>query len=120
MTALGTTLTIKLLSNGPVFAPDYGIYSHRIGDLWLAGGASNSGGGVLAAFFPSERIDALSRQIDPATDSGLDYYPLRAPGERFPISDPEYPPRLSPRSDDDVRLLARDAGGHRPHRGARL
>ncbi len=105
VTALGTTLTIKLLSDGPVFAPDHGIYSHRIGDLWLAGGASNSGGGVLAEFFPSDRIDALSRQIDPTTDSGLDYYPLRAPGERFPISDPEYPPRLSPRPDDDVRFL---------------
>ena len=105
VTALGTTLTIKLLSNGPIFAPDYGIYSHRIGDLWLAGGASNSGGGVLAAFFPPGRIDELSQLIDPATDSGLDYYPLRAPGERFPVSDPDHPPRLSPRPDDDVRFL---------------
>ena len=105
VTALGTTLTIKLLSNGPVFAPDYGIYSHRIGDLWLAGGASNSGGGVLAAFFSPERIDELSRHIDPATDSGLDYYPLRAPGERFPISDPGHPPRVAPRPEDDVRFL---------------
>lgn len=105
VTALGTTLTIKLLSNGPVFAPDYGIYSHRIGDLWLAGGASNTGGGVLAAFFPPERIEELSGHIDPLTDSGLDYYPLRAPGERFPVSDPDYPPRLSPRPGDDGLFL---------------
>ena len=105
VTALGTTLTIKLLSDRPVFAPDYGIYSHRIGDLWLAGGASNSGGGVLAAFFTPERIDELSGHIDPGTDSGLDYYPLRAPGERFPISDPDHPPRLLPRPQDDARFL---------------
>lgn len=105
VTALGTTLTIKLLSNRPVFAPDYGIYSHRIGDLWLAGGASNSGGGVLATFFAPGRIAELSRRIDPETDSGLDYYPLRAPGERFPISDPDYPPRLSPRPEDEAQFL---------------
>lgn len=105
VTALGTTLTIKMLSHGPVFAPDYGIYSHRIGDLWLAGGASNTGGGVLAAEFPPERIAALSDRIDPQADSGLDYYPLRAPGERFPINDPDHPPRLEPRPDSDVRFL---------------
>ena len=39
--------TIKLLSKTPVFAPDLGIYSHRIGEQWLAGGASNTGGAVL-------------------------------------------------------------------------
>lgn len=105
VTALGTTLTIKLLSDRPVFAPDYGIYSHRIGDLWLAGGASNSGGGVLAALFTPDRIEALSQGIDPTADSGLDYYPLRAAGERFPVSDPDHPPRLSPRPDDDTRFL---------------
>ena len=30
-----TTLTLKLLSAAPVFAPDFGIYSHRIGEQWL-------------------------------------------------------------------------------------
>jgi xylulokinase len=44
VTALGTTLTVKLLSDRPIFAPEYGIYSHRILGQWLAGGASNSGG----------------------------------------------------------------------------
>ena len=51
VTSLGTTLTLKLLSATPVFAPQFGVYSHRIGDQWLAGGASNSGGGVLASLF---------------------------------------------------------------------
>ena len=105
VTALGTTLTIKLLSDRPVFDPASGVYSHRIGDLWLAGGASNSGGGVLDSYFGSDQVRELSRHIDPTADSGLDYYPLRAPGERFPINDPEFPPRLSPRPHDDGQFL---------------
>jgi len=105
VSALGTTLTLKLLSDKPVFAPEYGIYSHRIGAMWLAGGASNTGGGVIAAHFPPERLAALSARIDPAQDSGLDYYPLLKPGERFPVSDPALPPRLAPRPEDESRFL---------------
>jgi xylulokinase len=105
VTALGSTMTIKLLSDRPVFSPDYGIYSHRILDMWLAGGASNTGGNVLLAFFKAEALADLSALIDPATDSGLDYYPLARPGERFPIADPELPPRLSPRPAKDEDFL---------------
>ena len=105
VTALGTTLTIKLLSDKPIFAPEHGIYSHRIGDIWLAGGASNTGGGVLAAHFGPDELDALSARIDPSTLSGLDYYPLTKPGERFPTSDPTLAPRLSPRPEDDALFL---------------
>ena len=105
VTALGTTLTIKLLSDRPLFAPEYGIYSHRIGDIWLAGGASNTGGGALAQHFTSDEIAALSAAIDPARDSGLDYYPLPRPGERFPINDPDLAPRMTPRPEDDTAFL---------------
>ena len=105
VSALGTTLAIKLLSDGPAFAPEFGVYSHRVGDLWLAGGASNSGGGAIAAFFAPEEIAALSERIDPEADSGLDYYPLARSGERFPISDPSLPPRLEPRPKDDALFL---------------
>ena len=105
VTALGTTLTIKLLSKQPVFAPEYGVYSHRIGNIWLAGGASNSGGGVLAGFFTPEEIDTLSSRIDLRSESGLDYYPLARPGERFPINDPDHAPRLTPRPSDDAQFL---------------
>ena len=101
VTSLGTTLTLKLLSDRPVFSPEYGIYSHRIGDQWLAGGASNSGGGVLRKYFSSEDIARLSGLIDPDVPTGLDYYPLPQAGERFPIADPNFEPRLSPRPDDD-------------------
>jgi len=52
--ALGSTLVLKILSDKPLFAPEFGLYSHRIGDVWLAGGASNTGGRVLAQYFDAE------------------------------------------------------------------
>jgi D-ribulokinase len=105
VTALGTSLTIKLLSDGPLSAPQYGIYSHRVGDMWLAGGASNSGGKVLLKYFTPEQIASLSTEIDPDTDSGLDYYPLAGDGERFPIADPKLKPRIEPRPQDNGLFL---------------
>jgi D-ribulokinase len=101
VTSLGTTLTLKILSDRPVFSPEYGIYSHRIGDQWLAGGASNSGGGVLKKYFSGEDIVRLTGLIDPDVPTGLDYYPLTQAGERFPIADTKFEPRLTPRPDDE-------------------
>jgi sugar (pentulose or hexulose) kinase len=97
VTALGTTLTIKLLSESPIFSPENGIYSHKILGKWLAGGASNSGGNVLLSHFDASQIVALSKEINAEVDSPLDYYPLSKVGERFPIADPKLPPRLTPR-----------------------
>ncbi len=101
VTSLGTTLTLKLLSDRPVFAPAYGIYSHRIGDQWLAGGASNSGGAALAVHFDRAAIERLTPLIDPDHPTGLDYYPLPKPGERFPINDPSLPSRVTPEPGDE-------------------
>lgn len=105
VTSLGSTLTLKLLSDQPVFYPEFGIYSHRIGDVWLAGGASNTGGAVLAHYFSKEEIKSLSRDIAAEQRTGLDYYPLLNPGERFPINDPELVPRLQPRPDSKITFL---------------
>lgn len=105
VTALGTTMTIKLLSDKPVSAPEYGIYSHRILGQWLAGGASNTGGKVLLKYFDAKSIGRLSAQIDPEEDCPLDYYPLAEPGERFPISDPTLAARLEPRPEKDGEFL---------------
>lgn len=105
VTALGTTLTVKLLSDRPIFAPEYGIYSHRLLGRWLAGGASNSGGAALLAHFTAAQMADLSPHIDPDQDTGLDFYPLPAPGERFPIADPALPPRTTPRPAEDARFL---------------
>ena len=105
VTALGSTLTLKLLSDAPVHSADHGVYSHRLLGRWLAGGASNAGGAALAAFFTPDQIGTLSRRIDPARESGLDYYPLPARGERFPVADPAMAARTSPRPADDAAFL---------------
>ncbi|MEM8806689.1 MAG: FGGY-family carbohydrate kinase [Cyanobacteria bacterium P01_G01_bin.38] len=105
VTSLGSTLVLKLLSRVRIDDPTAGIYSHRLGDLWLVGGASNTGGAVLRQFFTDEQLQSLSLQINPGVSTGLNYYPLSCPGERFPINDPDYPPRLSPCPQDPVIFL---------------
>lgn len=105
VTSLGSTLVLKLLSTQRVEDARYGVYSHRFGDLWLAGGASNSGGAALRQFFDDADLITLSQQIDPAQDSGLDYYPLPSRGERFPINNPQMVPRTTPRPDSDAVFL---------------
>ena len=95
VTSLGSTLAIKVLGRARIDDPSIGLYSHRLDDAWLVGGASNSGGAVLAHFFSPEDIARLSAQIDPDTHSGLDYYPLIRAGERFPVNDPNLAPRVA-------------------------
>jgi D-ribulokinase len=105
VTALGSTLVVKLLCDHPIFAPEFGIYSHRIGSTWLAGGASNTGGKVIEYFFARDRLAELSAGLNPERPTGLSYYPLLRPGERFPINDPKLPPRLEPRPKDDTTFF---------------
>lgn len=106
VTSLGSTLVIKLLSYTRVDDVKYGIYSHRLGDLWLVGGASNTGGAVLRHFFSDAELVELSQEINLNLPSDLDYYPLLAPGDRFPINDPNLRPRLTPRPDSSIDFLA--------------
>ncbi len=101
VTSLGSTLVIKVLSDQPVFNASHGIYSHRLGERWLTGGASNAGAAVLKQFFGNCDIHRYSRLLDPDHLTGLDYYPLPAPGERFPVADPALAPRLTPRPSSD-------------------
>ncbi|MBD2440285.1 FGGY-family carbohydrate kinase [Nostoc sp. FACHB-110] len=105
VTSLGSTLVLKLLSRTRVEDARYGIYSHRLGDLWLTGGASNTGGAVLQEFFTNAELASLSREIDADKASNLDYYPLLKPGDRFPINDPNLAPRLTPRPDSPREFL---------------
>ena len=104
-TALGSTIVLKLLSDRPIFAPELGIYSHRLGDTWLAGGASNCGGKTLLQFFTPEQLAGLEASLDPTKPTGTDYYPLPSVGERFPVSDPKLAPRLTPRPADDAQFI---------------
>ena len=105
VTSLGTTLALKLVSERRVDDARYGVYSHWYGRYWLAGGASNAGGGVLRQHFNDVELNTLSQRIDPERSSGLDYYPLPAPGERFPVNDPDSPPRLEPRPAEPAHFL---------------
>ncbi|MEG4814644.1 FGGY-family carbohydrate kinase [Microcoleus sp. K5-D4] len=105
VTSLGSTLAVKLLSHTRVDDSRYGIYSHKLGDLWLVGGASNTGGAVLRHFFTDVELQNYTTQIDPVQESLLDYYPLLKKGDRFPINDPNLSPRLEPRPTDPVEFL---------------
>lgn len=105
VTSLGSTLALKLLSDTAVFSARHGVYSHRLGKYWLAGGASNCGGGTLLKYFSIEQLDAMTPGLQPDQPTGLDYYPLPAPGERFPVNDPDKLPQLQPRPDDDVTFF---------------
>lgn len=105
VTSLGSTMVLKQLSPEPIYAPELGIYSHQLFGQWLVGGASNSGGAVLRQYFDNDALKRLSQEMDPDTDSGLDYLPLPRRGERFPVSDPKLEPRLTPRPEDDAVFL---------------
>ncbi|CAI7783741.1 unnamed protein product [Closterium sp. NIES-53] len=131
VTSLGSTLAVKLVSTARIDDARFGVYSHRLppgnwappeaendggteqGGVaeedkeckWLVGGASNTGGAVLREHFTDEQLRELSARIDPSVESKLDYYPLTRPGERFPVSDPDLQPRLTPRPADDALFL---------------
>jgi len=96
VTSLGSTMTFKILSKTPVFDNELGIYSHLINNIWITGGASNSGGAVLKQLFSDNEIIDLSTQLKPKEPTHLNYYPLIKPGERFPVNDPNFPINLSP------------------------
>lgn len=96
VTSLGSTLVLKVLSSKPIFAPEYGVYSHRLGDLWLVGGASNAGGAVLLQHFSSSELQKLTPQLQPSVPTGYQYYPLPRKGERFPVNDPNLESNIAP------------------------
>jgi D-ribulokinase len=106
VTTLGTTLVIKSITPKRADVPTFGIYSHRLFDNWIAGGASNTGGGALLRHFTVKEMTELSEQIDPSVPTGLDYYPLVSKGERFPVNDPELEDKTQPRPDDPALFLA--------------
>ena len=105
VTSLGSTLVLKVISDKPVFSPEYGIYSQPLNDYWLVGGGSNSGGAVLLHYFSHEQLQTMTAQLQPATPTGLDYYPLVSMGERFPVNDAKLAAKLTPRPDNDVEFF---------------
>jgi sugar (pentulose or hexulose) kinase len=89
---LGTTLVLKAASASAVTDTASGIYSHVAPDgAFWAGGASNTGAGVLrtgiTAGLHAPATDAAALALGP---SSVVAYPLTAAGERFPILDPDF------------------------------
>lgn len=105
VTSLGSTLVLKLLCERPVFSPPHGVYSHRLGRYFLAGGASNTGGAVLRQYFSEEQMKEMTPLLTPDQPTDLDYYPLPDIGERFPLADPDKQPRLEPLPGDSVTFF---------------
>ncbi len=105
VTSLGSTLVLKLLSKTRVEDISSGIYSHRLGDIWLTGCSSNTVGKVLKHFFKDEDLEQLSQKINLDKQTKLDYYPLLKPGERFPINDQQLLPKLEPIPDNKAEFL---------------
>jgi len=105
VTSLGSTLVIKILSPVAINSPQEGIYSHKINNMWLAGGASNAGCAVLTQFFEDQKLQQLTEQLNFNLPTGLSYYPLLKTGERFPDNNPNKQSCLSPRPDQDSVFL---------------
>ena len=105
VTSLGSTLAVKIITKNQIEDLNIGLYSHKLGNYWLAGGASNTGGNVLKKYFSKTQVINLSKEINPNYSSELEYYPLTDIGERFPINDPELKPQLSPRPKDETLFL---------------
>jgi 7-cyano-7-deazaguanine reductase len=105
VTVLRDALSLRLLANKPVFSPEHGVYSHRLGRFWLAGGTSNTGWQVLSQYFDRAQVAAMSAQLDAEHFTGLDYYPLAQVGERFPLNDPNMVPRLEPLPSNSATFL---------------
>ena len=105
VTSLGSTLVTKVIADQPIFAPEYGVYSQPLGNHWLVGGGSNSGGAVLRHYFSDIQMREMTPQLLPEMPTGLDYYPLRSKGERFPINDPELEPRMTPQPESRVEFF---------------
>jgi sugar (pentulose or hexulose) kinase len=56
--------------------------------LWLPGGASNIGAGILTKEFKVEDLPGLNQSAETTPPSGIVMYPLSGRGERFPFANP--------------------------------
>ncbi len=107
-TSLGTTLIFKGTSTTRIQTQNGSIYSHLHPDrkLWFPGAASSCGAGVLPHFFPEADLAVWDEQARPYLPTGLGSYPLTHPGERYPVSDPNFPGLLPPNGDQPARFYA--------------
>ena len=105
VTSLGSTLVMKVISSKAIFSPQHGVYAQPLGNKWLVGGGSNSGGAVLRRYFDTQQMANMTPRLKPEQPTRLDYYPLLRPGERFPVCDAALPAKMTPRPDDEVTFF---------------
>ena len=60
---------------------------------------------TIARFFSTEQLETMTPQLNPEIQTGLDYYPLPATGERFPVNDAQLKSRLEPRPENDIEFF---------------
>ena len=110
VTSLGsTTARSSSCRTSRVDDSSVGVYSHRLEDNWLVGGASNAGCRVLREFScvherrigrRCRRVSTRGRRTTRASTRSS------APGERFPYNDPGKSPCCPRRDGDRARVLA--------------
>ncbi|MES2391834.1 MAG: FGGY-family carbohydrate kinase, partial [Acidobacteriota bacterium] len=87
---IGTTLVLKGASRDRILDPLGVVYSHRSpSGLWLPGGASSVGAGMITRLFPNGDLDALGEAAAQLGTPTSVMYPLAGQGERFPFTAPE-------------------------------
>lgn len=87
---VGTTLVVKGVTRDLLHDPLGVIYSHRSADgMWLPGGASSAGAGVLPKRFGNHNLDALNAAAMHQEPTTLVIYPLAGEGERYPFAAPD-------------------------------
>jgi sugar (pentulose or hexulose) kinase len=87
---IGTTLVLKGVTPHLLRDPHGVVYSHRSPDgMWLPGGASSVGAGIIAREFTVEDLPKLNQSAKNAPPSGVVMYPLSGQGERFPFANPD-------------------------------
>ncbi|MBS1813508.1 MAG: carbohydrate kinase [Acidobacteria bacterium] len=86
---VGTTLVMKGVTRELLHDPLGVVYSHRSTDgMWLPGGASSTGAGVITKEFPGADLDALNAAALQQGPTRAVVYPLAGQGERYPFAAP--------------------------------
>jgi sugar (pentulose or hexulose) kinase len=104
---LGTTLALKGVTPALIRDPSGVLYCHRGPDgLWLPGGASSSGAGILSRDFPGADFTALTQAAASRRDPAIFTYPLAGRGERFPFVATEAESFCAGTPEDEVEKFA--------------
>ena len=106
-TTLGTTLVFKCVSEALCTDPKGRIYSHKLpSGVWLPGGASNTGGAWIPAWFADADPAALDTEAVGLLPTDDLAYPLVGRGERFPFLHTAAEGFVTPEADGPARYAA--------------